>query len=121
MIRWIVALLLVLLPLEFMWAAVASTCQHERSTSTTSLQHVGHHEHQHKSDSVAGKADVGEKNLDKFDPDRRSGHGFGFAALYLSDAKLLYLRGSQMNAPAPSALAGVSPMHPDRPHWLFLA
>jgi hypothetical protein len=121
MSRWVVALMLVLLPLQFSWAAVASYCQHERSTSTTIVQHVGHHEHQHKADGATGKSVVVEKNLDKFDPDCSSCHGLGLGALFLPDAKLPVFRGNEMNAPALSALAGVSPIPPDRPQWPFLA
>jgi mono/diheme cytochrome c family protein len=84
------------------------------------VQHVGHHEHQHKADSVTGKVVV-EKNLDKFDPDCSSCHGLGLGALYLPDAKLPTFRGNEMNASALSALEGVSPTPPDRPQWPFLA
>ena len=37
--------LLVLMPLQLSWAAMASYCQHE---SGAAAKHFGHHEHQHK-------------------------------------------------------------------------
>ena len=37
-------LLLLLLPLQASWAAVAGYCQHEQGAAT---RHLGHHEHQH--------------------------------------------------------------------------
>lgn len=43
--RWLPILLIVLLPLQFSWAATAAYCQHERAAST---QHIGHHGHEHK-------------------------------------------------------------------------
>lgn len=40
--RWLAVLLLVLLPLQFSWAAVADYCMHE---SGETADHVGHHDH----------------------------------------------------------------------------
>jgi hypothetical protein len=53
--RWLTILLLVVLPLQFSWAAAASYCQHDEDAST---QHVGHHDHQHQAadSSAAGDA-----------------------------------------------------------------
>jgi hypothetical protein len=39
--RYLIIFLLLLLPFQFSWAAVASYCQHETESST---QHIGHHE-----------------------------------------------------------------------------
>ena len=48
--------LLVLLPLQFAWAAVGVYCQHETGAAA---KHFGHHDHQHKSDVGHGdKADA---------------------------------------------------------------
>lgn len=121
MSRWVVALMLALLPLQFSWAAVATYCQHERSTSASTVQHVGHHEHQHDSGASGGKTKAGEKNLDKFDPDCRSCHGLGLGAVHVPVAKMPANRGSGMNAPVLSPLAGISPIPPDRPQWPSLA
>ncbi len=49
--RWLLIFLVVLLPMQLSWAAVASYCQHE-SSATTTTQHVGHHEHQHEADAA---------------------------------------------------------------------
>lgn len=43
--RWLVLILLALLPLQFSWAAVAGYCQHE--TTPSEAAHFGHHEHHH--------------------------------------------------------------------------
>ena len=40
--RWLAILLLVCLPLQFSWAAVADYCMHE---SGETADHVGHHDH----------------------------------------------------------------------------
>lgn len=45
---WLVVLLLVLMPLQFSWAAVGAFCQHERGSDAS---HAGHHAHEHRSQS----------------------------------------------------------------------
>jgi hypothetical protein len=47
--RWLLIFLVVLLPMQFGWAAVASYAHHESGAATA--QHVGHHEHQHEADT----------------------------------------------------------------------
>ena len=43
--RWLSILLLVFMPFQFSWAAVATYCEHE---SGTRAKHIGHHEHKHQ-------------------------------------------------------------------------
>lgn len=43
--RWFAILLLMLLPLQAIWAAAAPYCQHEESPTA---MHVGHHTHEHQ-------------------------------------------------------------------------
>ena len=43
--KWLAIFLLVFMPLQLSWAAVASYCQHETGAAA---KHVGHHDHQHK-------------------------------------------------------------------------
>lgn len=43
--RWFFVFLLVLMPLQFSWAALAAYCEHE---SGAQAQHLGHHEHEHE-------------------------------------------------------------------------
>ncbi|MET0348992.1 MAG: cation efflux protein, CzcI family [Rhizobacter sp.] len=43
--RLLTILLLLVLPLQFSWAAAAAYCQHERAADAAG--HVGHHEHRH--------------------------------------------------------------------------
>jgi len=44
--KFLAIFLLVLLPLQFSWAAMASYCEHETSVTAT---HPGHHTHDHAS------------------------------------------------------------------------
>lgn len=56
MSRWLVILLLVLLPFQFAWSAAAGYCAHETDAN---VKHFGHHVHIHK----AGKAVDSQKHL----------------------------------------------------------
>lgn len=42
--RFVAILLLMVLSVQFSWAAAASYCEHEQDATP---QHIGHHEHQH--------------------------------------------------------------------------
>ena len=53
--RWLLVLLLALLPLQLSWAAVAAYCQHE--TAPAQAEHFGHHEHQHHDQGAAKTKD----------------------------------------------------------------
>ena len=57
--RLVLICMMLLLPLQWTWAAAAAYCEHE---SSATAQHLGHHEHKHhaatgdKSDKSASKA-----------------------------------------------------------------
>ena len=61
--RYVLIFLLMLLPFQFSWAAVASYCQHE---SNPAAQHVGHHaaadSKQQKQDQLADQSDDSKLN-----------------------------------------------------------
>lgn len=55
--RLVLMLMMLMMPLQFTWAAVNAYCQHETSAAA---QHFGHHDHKHaqsaeKDDSTPGK------------------------------------------------------------------
>ena len=66
--RWLSILLLVFMPFQFSWAAVATYCEHE---SGTRAKHFGHHEHEfehtfehkheHKLQPLAGESGEASK------------------------------------------------------------
>jgi hypothetical protein len=68
--RWILVLLLAVLPLQFAQAVAAAYCAHEK---TMAKQHIGHHEHEHQ--ETAGDAagstavDTDDKPAGAADPD----------------------------------------------------
>lgn len=53
--RWVLLLLLFVLPIQLVWAAAAPYCAHEGNASTK--KHFGHHEHQHKGGAQAQDSD----------------------------------------------------------------
>lgn len=62
--RTLLIFLLMLLPLQFSWAAVASYCQHETEVNT---QHIGHHAatHDARNDSSSADTDTDAKTDSK--------------------------------------------------------
>jgi hypothetical protein len=56
--RWLTIFLLLLLPLQFSWAAAGRYCLHEKITGAS---HFGHHEHEHEAstaDQAAASTDA---------------------------------------------------------------
>ncbi|MEL4177984.1 hypothetical protein [Roseateles sp. PN1] len=51
--RYIVLVLLIVLPFQFCWAAAATYCSHE---GTAAVRHFGHHSHQHH---ASGQGEAG--------------------------------------------------------------
>lgn len=45
--RLVLALLFLVLPIQFVWAAAAPYCAHEAETPSADASHFGHHEHCH--------------------------------------------------------------------------
>lgn len=61
--RWFIVFLLLLSQLQFVWAAAAAYCGHERNAAAST--HFGHHEHRHRGIDVqaADEADSGLASL----------------------------------------------------------
>ena len=119
--RWLAILLLVLLPTQMSWAAVADYCAHE---SGAAADHVGHHDHATHGHALADAADVHDAD-DGADSaaDVDCGHCYGQCA-----GMLLRLVPSLLDrltsTPLPVSDAG-SATHaaaqPERPQWACLA
>ncbi|TWO67994.1 cobalt-zinc-cadmium resistance protein [Caenimonas sedimenti] len=54
--RWLLILLLCLLPYQMVWAAAAPYCAHEPEVK---VQHLGHHEHKHQAADAQAEGDDG--------------------------------------------------------------
>ena len=112
--RWIAILVLVLLPLQFSWVAVAAYCGHETGKHA---QHLGHHEHQH-----TGQASVDNDSAPVgFDFDCGHCHGT-CASLPASVRDVAPLTvASHPAAPAEGTVRTLAQSPPERPQWLPLA
>jgi hypothetical protein len=126
--RFLAIVLLMLLPLQFSWAAVATYCGHETEAAAG---HLGHHEHQHPAgaDTHAGVATVADVEPDAgrdkapgaMDLDCGHCHGFCGAMLTLAAA----MPGTPGAAPPRATVDEDGALHastrPERPQWLPLA
>jgi hypothetical protein len=115
--RWLLIFLVVLLPMQLSWAAVASYCLHETGPAA---QHLGHHEHQHKAD--AERTDSGNpKAVGAIDADCGICHA-GCAAVVFEPAALLQVAVSLDTGSArPVRISSPPPSLPERPNWADLA
>lgn len=115
--RWLTIALMLLLPLQFAWAAAAAYCGHEPAPAKP---HIGHHVHEHQDeagDTHAAKASTAKAG--KLVADNDCGY------CQLSFAKPLLPLTLQFAADAPlpiaiapnQAFASRGPDHPDRPNW----
>jgi hypothetical protein len=55
MIRRFIMLLVLLLPLQFSWAAISAYCEHETNAAS---HHFGHHEHKHQNSTSSKVEDA---------------------------------------------------------------
>lgn len=74
--RLLVLFLMVIFPLQSVWAAVGSLCQHEAGRAAQ--QHLGHHAHQHQQAAGIGADNAGQAMADAAFaacPHDKAGHG----------------------------------------------
>jgi hypothetical protein len=105
--RWLVIFLLVLLPLQLSWAAVAPYCQHEADATT---QHFGHHQHKHQAATAdeLSAADAGDIASFAVDADCSACHAGCAAAMAAFPSLAL---------DAAPALPGSPKGQRERPNW----
>lgn len=110
--RWFAILCLLLLPVQFTWAAVASYCNHEANPAS---QHYGHHSHEHAGKD--GSNSTGKKMLSGLDNDCTVCHA-GCAVAICDFAPLHNVEVAAIKGPMKlGALAFVIPSKPERPKW----
>jgi len=113
--RWLAILLLVFLPFQFSWAAVAGYCQHETGAAA---QHFGHHEHQHHSDDAGSADSTDAKALSGgIDSDCLACHASCVAALTSVVATPLVAIAFVDHHWHLGALASPPAVQPERPNW----
>ena len=122
--RFVAILLLMVLSVQFSWAAAASYCEHEQDATP---QHIGHHEHQHSQAEPEGdKSPVDAPDADgSTKAEKAAGAHADCAYCHLSAAKNLStltigLPCSTASSPALAATAVVESHLLDRierPKW----
>jgi hypothetical protein len=71
--RWVLALLLLVVPFQLVWGSVAPYCAHE--TNVSAKKHFGHHEHEHQAGGeIVSATDDADDTAGAFHADCESCH-----------------------------------------------
>lgn len=119
--RWLLIFLVVLLPVQLSWAAVASYCQHE---SGTAAQHLGHHEHQHEAGAApSNDGDPHSKSnaAGAVDVDCGTCHAGTCSAMVQSLNLMMVKLPSETHSATALRLSSRPASLPERPNWADLA
>ena len=114
--RFLVLIMMCLLPLQISWAAVSDYCGHAQEEAT---HHFGHHDDEHE-------AFVAESGLDKQPGKSSFGHDHchlsGFLGLLNETVSLIPLPPAQLSlhSDGPSYVL-LALVRPERPKWRVLA
>jgi len=121
--RWIAIVMLVFLPVQFSWAAVANYCGHETGAAAN---HIGHHDHAGHSHATKD-ADPGDKGKadgtasGAFDLDCGHCHGYCAGMVDVSASMEPQALASSPPGLGASPSAEHTPAQPERPQWAALA
>lgn len=114
--KWLAIFLLVFMPQQLSWAAMAGYCQHE---SGAAAKHFGHHDHQHK--AVDGEDASPDSNKYGSDPDCAACHAGCTCALADSFTIFLVVGSSLDTADYRARLTSPPFERLERPQWRALA
>ena len=115
--RYLAIFLLVLLPLQFSWAAMAGYCEHE---TTVTAKHQGHHSHDH---AAADTQESGKNTAQSvcMDHDGAACH-LGCAATPVSDLNMTTVAVSDNHPLHLQVIVSLlSRERPERPQWPVFA
>lgn len=111
--RFVLILVLLILPFQFSWAAAARYCQHETASASW---HLGHHEHRHQDSST----DLEKKPV--IDTDCGVCHIVSLPFVYAASLEIASAQRVQHHdSRHRSDFTSLNPRAPDRPQWLRLA
>lgn len=111
--RVLLTFLLVLLPLQFVWASVAAYCQHERGNA---VNHIGHHVHDHDASSTSESGSQPFGSL-AADPDCAACHGGSVSATVTPMLVTDLPTGPIVALGIPEARPPLRSDRPERPQW----
>lgn len=110
--KWLLILLLLVLPLQISWAAAAVYCQHEQEAA---VAHIGHHEHQHPAQVDASDDQDGQNELPQVHSDCGYCHGVSQAAFLSHLSPMMMPTGLLTAEPHSHAFSSHIPDGPRRP------
>ncbi len=121
--RWFAVLLLVLLPIQLSWAAVASYCAHETESAAGHFGHHDHAGHGHASPADSAGQDAQADGTATGLSDLDCGHCHGYCAGILAAVNGFAAQAADSAPPALGPAPGAEPMpaQPERPQWAPLA
>jgi len=112
--KYLLILLMLILPVQYAWSAAAVYCQHEQKSPF----HFGHHAHQHKASS---DEHGGHGKVNSADTDCEYCHMFSHAFFVPFDARSTAPLAVNYAAPASIPYTSHIPRRPPRPNWLLVA
>jgi hypothetical protein len=110
--RWIAVFMLLVLPLQFAWAAAAPYCAHE--AAAVAGKHPGHHQHVHQGGDVANAGDAGT-GIGANHTDCASCHAGAAATLPQPTAELAAAPRDVLREPLAPRYRSHTPSGPERP------
>ncbi len=120
--RILAIVFLVLLPIQFSWAAVGAYCGHE---ATAKIAHFGHHEHQHvtgaSTDSDSAAELKGDKAAAVLDLDCGHCHGTCSVMLTVPLSHFGSLIATPPRSTSDDTGGAHAPTRPERPQWVPFA
>jgi hypothetical protein len=121
--RWLVFMLLFVLPVQFSWSVAAAYCQHEQAPTTP---HIGHHVHVHKEDGDAASKHTAKKLGDSGNAGKLVGdNDCGYCQLSMAKSMIPVVKQpSSVASPLviaapPQAFQSRGPDRIERPQWLL--
>jgi len=111
--RWLLILMLLVLPVQFVWAAATPYCAHEAASAAS--KHPGHHQHVHQDGSDVAKAGDDGAGLGAKHTDCASCHAGASATLPLPAAELTTAPREVLREQPPSRYRSHTPSGPERP------
>lgn len=113
--RWLLIVLLLVLPLQFAWAAGAPYCAHE--TAPAAAKHFGHHEHLHQGggDAALADDDGGNEGLGTYHADCEACHLGASATLPSPTVHIAAMPSGAVLAAAQLPYRSHVPSGPERP------
>lgn len=111
--RWLVVLMLLVLPVQFVWAAAVPYCAHEAASAAS--KHPGHHQHVHQSGGDSAKTGSDGAGLGLNHSDCASCHAGAATTMSLPAGELAAAPRDVLREQPPPLYRSHTPAGPERP------